>query len=446
MIFNFANSLLRERRILILILISAGKLVIKSFIVTLVVHETILFYFSALIEYKEWICTKLCNTSKVLLHCISNMTFNVTNHIIPTVHKVNVIHSITTFNAAYSNGTNACSKSGQYPRTYKECFHTLLLCLAALIIIHNFIVLYLYRKERQLRSVTNLLLCNLACSDIFTGLVMIPLIIWTFLTNDRITRAIIGLSSIVAADIATIAQVFSLMTVAMERYVSLCHPFIYTRLSLKKKVIGIVFSIWIFSLTFSLTQVSYYYPLLSPAAPKCLKRADNRRMLEDPQNIYYFTLFSVCFLVPAVIMLYALLTMFVTIHKITKREIMIKDRDRRRRQLRVVTVFSVMYVCLLLCWSPLIAVRMLKLTDYRTYNNLKEWMLQLFVLLRCLTSFTNPLIYVWWKTDFRVAIFKRKLFRTIMRVPSFSSERSARRRGSSLKSGETLELNDVFKE
>jgi len=49
--------------------------------------------------------------------------------------------------------------------------------LAWLIVIVNGLVLVLMAKKKYLRSITNLLLCSLAVSDLLTGLVAIPLFI-----------------------------------------------------------------------------------------------------------------------------------------------------------------------------------------------------------------------------------------------------------------------------
>ena len=57
--------------------------------------------------------------------------------------------------------------------------------LAVLIVTVNSLVLVLIARKKYLRSITNLLLCSLAVSDLLTGLVGVPMFITCNVIRER---------------------------------------------------------------------------------------------------------------------------------------------------------------------------------------------------------------------------------------------------------------------
>ena len=85
--------------------------------------------------------------------------------------------------------------------------------LAVLIVIVNCLVLGLTARKKHLRTITNLLLCSLAVSDLFTGLVSVPL----FTTCNIIRQSAICLTEEQLSRFISASIVSHLMSVVIDR-------------------------------------------------------------------------------------------------------------------------------------------------------------------------------------------------------------------------------------
>ena len=299
---------------------------------------------------------------------------------------------------------------------FKPLYHSTLILISILVTGHNLLVLIVYILERTLHTTTNFLLCNLACCDILTGCIFLPLLIASsvFQGIPKLNFAVN-----VFTDITGIGIVLSLTVVTIERYINLCYPFKYPEIVSKFKVRVTVAVIWSVAVILSLIPLSWSYWQIT----------HNNAAQSDGFVIAYrvhSSIILVFFLIPTIISLYALISMFCTIHRLTNTDIMATAATRRKRQRRVVVVFLAMYICLIICWTPMIAVRMLM--DFGHFEvggrHISQWALELFVILRGLPSFTNPLIYVWCKADFRKAVLKIK---AIEKVNTFTTRAENKR-------------------
>ena len=85
--------------------------------------------------------------------------------------------------------------------------------LAVLIVTVNSLVLVLMAKKKYLRSITNLLLCSLALSDLFTGLVSVPL----FISCNIIRQSAICITEEQLSRFISASIVSHLMSVVIDR-------------------------------------------------------------------------------------------------------------------------------------------------------------------------------------------------------------------------------------
>ena len=85
--------------------------------------------------------------------------------------------------------------------------------LALLILIVNGLVLLLMAKKKCLRSITNLLLCSLATSDLLTGLVAVPM----FITCNIIRQSAVCVAEEEISRFISASIVCHLMAVTSDR-------------------------------------------------------------------------------------------------------------------------------------------------------------------------------------------------------------------------------------
>lgn len=87
--------------------------------------------------------------------------------------------------------------------------------LAVLVVIINGLVLLLLAKKKHLRSITNLLLCSLASSDLLTGVVGVPM----FITCNIIRQSAVCLAEEEMSRFISASIVCHLMAVTTDRWV-----------------------------------------------------------------------------------------------------------------------------------------------------------------------------------------------------------------------------------
>eukprot|EP00112_Aurelia_sp_Birch-Aquarium-sp1_P025067 Seg816.2 transcript_id=Seg816.2/GoldUCD/mRNA.D3Y31 product="Tachykinin-like peptides receptor 86C" protein_id=Seg816.2/GoldUCD/D3Y31 len=300
-------------------------------------------------------------------------------------------------NATPSLPTNASSSSP--PRMpfgkFHPYYHTFLLLLAILMILHNALVLYLYAKTRMLRNSTNFLLACLACADFVTGLLSIPMTIASAALAFR-GYDTLYLTSNIVNDFVTIIIVLNLLLITMERYIALCHPYIHPEIARKSVVTCVVGGVWLFAVVVALIQLVWTYPLLQG------KEVD----ISQPYKIYSLVILIGIFFVPSVAMSFCFICMLSVVNRIVKEDTVrgMHKMKGRRSQKKAVLVFFAMFLNLLICWTPLMTIRLaLDIDDDFKPNKI---VLESLLILRVCSSLFNPLIYVWCKKDFKRAFFR----------------------------------------
>ena len=293
---------------------------------------------------------------------------------------------------------NATREYRQTPSPYQPAFHTTLIVLSVLAFGHNLLVLIVYNKDKSLHTQTNFILCNLACCDLVTGCIFIPLMTAVSIIRTDPLR----FATNVFSDITVIGVVLSLTAVTYERYLNLCHPYKYPMVVTKSRVRLLVVFIWSVAVTVSLIPIAWSLNEVGPASvPKT-------KSFETAYQVHSLVVLVVFFIIPTLVSLFALVSMYCVIRKLTKNDFMVSVQNRRKRERRVVFVFLAMYMCLIICWTPLNFVRLA--VDFQLSLSWRRWFLELFVCLRGLPSFLSPLIYVWCKQDFRRSVLKLNIF------------------------------------
>ncbi|XP_065053763.1 adenosine receptor A2b-like [Rhopilema esculentum] len=297
---------------------------------------------------------------------------------------------------------------------YQPAFHTSLIILSVLTTAHNLLVLVVYKKNRSLHTPTNFILSNLACCDLMTGCIFLPLMISTSMVVNRSLQ----FATNVFADLTVIGIVLCLTSVTYERYLNLCHPYQYPIIVNKCRVRILVGVIWTIAALMSLVPIVWSHNTLNKAPGK------EAKSFKQAYQAHSLVVLVIFFVIPTTVSLYALIAMFCVVRRLTKNDPMVNAKLRRKRERRVVLVFLAMYACLIICWTPMILVR-ISLDFHLNLFVWQRWHLELFLCLRGLPSFTNPLIYVWCKQDFRQSVFKIKAIQkvTTMRTKLDISER-----------------------
>jgi len=283
---------------------------------------------------------------------------------------------------------------------------------ALLILTVNGLVLLLMAKKKYLRSITNLLLCSLATSDLLTGLVAVPM----FITCNIIRQSAVCLAEEEMSRFISVSIVCHLMAVTTDRYLAIIHPLHYSSLVTKSRCILVIVLIWLLSAVASLVQLTWLVPVSQdPHDPDFSADFMKKEFIYD---IIFLTLF---FFLPVAFMFYTYVRITFAIAR-QSRNIRLQNisvphsgRIRGRHEWKAVGIFAAMMLVYIICWLPYAGLRRFDL------NKLPITLIYVILYLRYLASLLNPCMYIFGKQDFRKAIFENIPVRPLALELSFTS-------------------------
>ncbi|NXI74578.1 NPFF1 protein, partial [Anseranas semipalmata] len=302
--------------------------------------------------------------------------------------------------------------------------------------IGNVLVCFIVVKNRQMRTVTNMFILNLAISDLLVGIFCMP----TTLVDNLITgwpfdNAMCKMSGLVQG-MSVSASVFTLVAIAVERFRCIVHPF-RQKLTLRKALVTIAV-IWVLALlimcpsaiTLTVTREEHHfmvdtynnsYPLYS-----CWEAWPETGM----RRIYTTVLFSHIYVAPLALIVvmytriaFKLFKSAAPTHGARPEEP--EGRKVSRRKAKVINMLIIMALFFTLSWLPLWTLMLLM--DYGCLSERQLRLVTVYVFpfahwLAFFNSSANPIIYGYFNENFR------RGFQEAFRAP-FCSPPRRRHRG-----------------
>ena len=274
--------------------------------------------------------------------------------------------------------------------------------VAFLIILANGLVLVLFVKRAQLRTPANYVLFSLAACDFITGVINIPFFIIVAFTpvipcSSKYRPDMIQLVSALS-NFTAISACYHILAATTEKYLSIIWP-VRHRLITRKTVFKVLQAVWVVSFIVAFIPFSW------------VNMEDKETQGKLTVGHVIFCLLAV-FILPYTFMTYAFVAIFKSISNRGRKKVSIISRSQLSRQAalerRCFILFALMATIFLVCWLPWFILMLL----YKAYNTKKEGLeiaTQVFVLFRYATSIINPVLYTFFRRDFRTAL--RSLFK-----------------------------------
>ncbi|XP_078467999.1 adenosine receptor A2b-like [Lampetra planeri] len=320
-----------------------------------------------------------------------------------------------------------------HDETAAETFHVvyiaLELVLALLAIGGNVLVCWAVRLNRALRNPTNYFLLSLAAADIAVGLLAIPFAVTISAGFACHFHGCLFLACFVL--VLTQSSIFSLLAIAIDRYIAIRQPLRYNALVTSKRARGVIAVCWLLSFVIGLTPLlgwnnwdelhecgSDGQPL---DATKCRNGTQVHCLFENVVNIDYMVYFNFfgCVLVPLLVMLAVYARIFLVartqLQLIEKAGSKAPGGDRRRnllqREVHAAKSLAFIMGMFALCWLPLHALNCV----HRFCPDCVRppWAMYGAILLSHGNSVVNPVIYAFRLREFR-ATFRRILSRWVL--------------------------------
>ncbi|XP_076139173.1 olfactory receptor 1496-like [Alosa pseudoharengus] len=134
-----------------------------------------------------------------------------------------------------------------YKRIHNQrlIFAAILTLLYPVIIFANLLIIYVISMERSLHKPMYILICNLACINLYGGSSLAPFVVANIITGTFQISWIGCLVQIFSFNTYGGCEIMNLMMMAYDRYISICFPLTYEKLMSPLNVMICIILIWL---------------------------------------------------------------------------------------------------------------------------------------------------------------------------------------------------------
>jgi hypothetical protein len=298
-----------------------------------------------------------------------------------TFPLLNITLNNSTQNTSFNHSRIA---SGFHP-----VYDTFIVFLGLLIITINGLVVCLFIWKPFLKEITNYFLVSLAVSDGFTGLLVIPLYFACILSS----KIEVCFSFDLVHRLTAFSTVYHLLLITCDRYVAITRPFRHSSTFTSGVAYILLAIVWSVAIFLPLIQLAWYDPYNLHVVNPRIRRFELH---------YNITCAVIAFLVPVVIMIIAYIEMLRIVTRHARAiEATTREKQTLTKEKRAMVIFASMLLVYVVCWFPFFFSALVQDLDVVLVPKVAYLVLFFF---RFCTSIVNPILYVFFKTDFKKAL------------------------------------------
>ncbi|XP_041854315.1 adenosine A2a receptor a [Melanotaenia boesemani] len=308
------------------------------------------------------------------------------------------------------------------------------LLIAVFSVLGNVLVCWAVCLNSNLQSITNFFVVSLAVADIAVGVLAIPfaIVISTGFCSNFYGCLFIACFVLVL----TQSSIFSLLAIAIDRYIAIKIPLRYNSLVTGQRARGIIAICWALSIIIGLTPMMGWHKMSKsientnntcpPGLMKCLFEA-----VVDMKYMVYFNFFA-CVLIPLLMMLAIYLCIFMAArHQLKLIEVKAvhgeKSRSTLQKEVQAAKSLAIIVGLFVVCWLPLHIINCFTLFCPQCPRP-PLWIMYVAIILSHANSVVNPFIYAYRIREFRQTfrkIIRRHILGQQHTLESSSSERNS---------------------
>lgn len=288
--------------------------------------------------------------------------------------------------------------------------------IACLAVAGNVLVCWAVCLNSNLQSVTNLFVVSLAVADIAVGLLAIPFAITISVGPCAHFHGCLFIACFVL--VLTQGSIFSLLAIAVDRYIAIKNPLRYHNVVTGRRAKTIVALCWIFSLTIGLTPVMGWNTGGNTTSSTICPLGMIECAFEGVVPLHYMVYFNFfgCVLLPLLIML----VIYVHIFMAARRQLRLicaevsphSSKSTLQKEIHAAKSLAIIVGLFAFCWLPL------HITN--CFNHLCDgcqrspiWVMNIAIILSHANSAVNPFIYAYRIREFRHT-FRRILYQHLL--------------------------------
>uniref|UniRef100_A0A3Q3IH43 Adenosine receptor A2 n=1 Tax=Monopterus albus TaxID=43700 RepID=A0A3Q3IH43_MONAL len=303
--------------------------------------------------------------------------------------------------------------------------------IAVFSVLGNVLVCWAVCLNSNLQTITNFFVVSLAVADIAVGVMAIPfaIVISTGFCSNFYGCLFIACFVLVL----TQNSIFSLLAIAIDRYIAIKLPLRYNSLVTSERARSIIAICWVLSIGIGLTPMMGWHKspesansTCPPGLMKCLFEA-----VVDMKYMVYFNFFA-CVLIPLLLMLAIYLCIFMAArHQLKLIEVKAvhgdKSRSTMQKEIQAAKSLAIIVGLFAVCWLPLHIINCFTLFCPQC-DRPPLWVMYVAIILSHANSVINPFIYAYRIREFRQTfrkIIRRHILGKQERFESGSSKRTS---------------------
>ncbi|CAH2220129.1 adenosine receptor A2b [Pelobates cultripes] len=283
--------------------------------------------------------------------------------------------------------------------------------IAVLSIVGNVLVCWAVAINSTLKNATNYFLVSLAVADIAVGLLAIPFAITISIGFKTDFHSCLFFACFVL--VLTQSSIFSLLAVAIDRYLAIKIPLRYKSLVTGKRARAVITIFWILSFGIGLTPLMGWNRLEDTCPAANSNNCTVPCLFESVVTMSYMVYFNFfgCVLLPLLIMLGIYVKIFM-VARMQLRQIELKcvnsenSRTTLQKEVNAAKSLSIIVGLFAFCWLPIHILNCITLFEPNFNKTKPEWVMYMAIILSHANSVVNPIIYAYKIRDFRYTFRK----------------------------------------
>ncbi|XP_067232040.1 adenosine A2a receptor b [Chanodichthys erythropterus] len=295
------------------------------------------------------------------------------------------------------------------------------LLIAVLAVAGNVLVCWAVCLNSNLQSITNFFVVSLAVADIAVGLLAIPFAVTISTGFCSHFHGCLFIACFVL--VLTQSSIFSLLAIAVDRYIAIKIPLRYNSLVTGQRAKGIIAVCWILSVVIGLTPMLGWNSGIAADTNSSCPQGMTECLFEKVVTMGYMVYFNFfgCVLIP----LFAMLAIYARIFMAARRQLRQMEqklvhmhghthgegsssRSTLQREVHAAKSLAIIVGLFAICWLPLHIINCFTLFCPQC-DRPQDWVMYLAIILSHANSVVNPFIYAYRIRDFR------QTFRRIIR-------------------------------
>ncbi|CAL4146543.1 unnamed protein product, partial [Meganyctiphanes norvegica] len=301
-----------------------------------------------------------------------------------------------------SNDTHWNTEYYYYGDPIVVTFVSLLIIVMIVALCGNILVLVTLALHSGMRTRTNLLLANLAVSDIIV-VANIPFAINTLINGTWPFSKFLCILYFVSLCVGLLVSVHTLMWISIHKFISITRPF--SKRVPTRKIFIVMMLIWLWSIFYSLTPVIGWTDIIYRRGASQCGPTTPTTILQQSHGLMHVFLNQA---LPLVVTFYCYYHIIKEVRDNTKRlEEFAYVQNSCVQEKKITVTLIIVFACFLLCWSPYIVYS--NLIIYTGYEAIPDIINPIAYLFGYMNSACNPIIYALRISSFRKA-FEEMIF------------------------------------